>query len=193
MELIVLIVLAYFLIKEYKQYKKNKYKKYIIRDTNPPTQSNTKPQIKQEIKEEKKTNYDLYYKPKRYIISLTELKFYKELLEIAKRNNLILLTQVSLYNIIETKQTTYKQTAFNKIRSKSIDFVLADIQTCRARVCIELDDYTHNNLNRIDRDNFLNNLFSDLGIKLMRIPVSKQYDIQKIETEIKNTILACKY
>jgi len=187
-EFIVFIVIIYitgFIIKKYNENNKNKYKQYIIRDNDKSNPHTTQ--------EEKKTNYNLYYKPKRYIISLTELKFYKELLEIAKRNNLILLTQVSLYNIIETKQTNYKQTAFNKIRSKSIDFVLADIETCRARVCIELDDYTHKNLDRIDRDNFLNNLFSDLGIKLMRIPVSKQYDIEKIETEIKNTILACKY
>ena len=46
-------------------------------------------------------NYNIYYKPKRYVITLNELKFYDILLEISKELDLMLFTQVSLYNIIE--------------------------------------------------------------------------------------------
>ena len=58
---------------------------------------------------EQLTNYKSYYTPKRYVITLNELKFYNILLEIAKELDLILFAQVSLYNILETqKNLPYK-------------------------------------------------------------------------------------
>ena len=45
-------------------------------------------------------SYKKYYKPKIYITTLNEMKFYKVLLEIAKELDYTLFSQVSLYNII---------------------------------------------------------------------------------------------
>ena len=45
-------------------------------------------------------SYKKYYKPKIYITTLNEMKFYTVLLEIAKELDYILFSQVSLYNII---------------------------------------------------------------------------------------------
>lgn len=112
--------------------------------------------------------------------------------QIAKELNLVVFSQVSLYNIIEPKNTAQKNIAFNRIRSKSIDFVLTDSKNCEILLCIELDDYTHRYYKqRIERDKFIHDLFSDLGIKLIRINVSNYYDAQilknKIQTAIANT------
>ena len=82
----------------------------------------------------KKMDYNNYYMAKRYIITLNELIFYKVLLEIAKELNLILLCQVSLYSIIQTKNKN--DAYFNKIRSKSIDFVLVRQADCKIKLCI---------------------------------------------------------
>ena len=139
--------------------------------------------IYNEIKE---INYNKIYKPKRYVITLTELNFYNILLEIAKELDLILFSQVSLYNIIETKFNN--QSAFNKIKSKTIDFVLVGKNNCRIKLCIELDDYTHNRYDRIERDKFINKLFTDLEIDLIRFKASNYYNKEALKKRIQESI-----
>ena len=126
------------------------------------------------------------YKPKRYLISLNELNFFKELKKLIDVMDLNLLTQVSLYSLIETKYKKYNYEEFNKIKSKSIDFVIADKKSCRARLCIELDDTTHENKERKNRDIFINELFESMNIPLLRITVKENYenDIEIIKQKI---------
>lgn len=151
-------------------------------NTNPPNNYISKTHITENI------DYNLYYKPKRYITTLTELKFYNVLLEIAKELDLVLFSQVSLYNIIQVKETNYKNTAFNKIRSKCIDFVLVDKTNCRIKLCIELDDYTHNRNSRKERDKFLDNLFKSLEIDFIRFKVFNYYNKELLKQTIKESI-----
>ncbi len=82
--------------------------------------------------------------------------------------------------MINTKNTIYKQPAFNKIKSKSIDFVIAT-HNLKPILCIELDDYTHNYKKRIERDVFINDLFNDINIKLLRIKVQRYYNLEEIK------------
>ena len=91
-------------------------------------------------------NYSQSYERKYSLLSANELKFYKLLKKIADEMNFSLFTQVSLYQIVKSKN----QTAFNRIRSKSIDFVLTD-NNSNIKVCIELDDITHKRNDRITR------------------------------------------
>lgn len=135
------------------------------------------------------------YNAKRYMLSLNELNFFKELKKLIDIMDLNLLTQVSLYSLIETKYKKYNYEEFNKIKSKSIDFVIADKKSCRARVCIELDDTTHNLNNRIKRDKFINELFESVNIKLLHIKVKDNYeeDIEKIKQIIIDVMSKSEY
>ena len=137
----------------------------------------------------KNYKYKTYYKPKRYLITINELKFYNVLMEIAKELDLVLFSQVSLYNILETrKNLDYKTKTiyFNKIASKTIDFVLVDKKDCRIKLCIELDDYTHNQRKRIERDLFINELFNELEINLLRYPTYNVYYKEKLKNKIQD-------
>lgn len=149
-------------------------------------QKNSSNKNNENINNTEHINYNTIYRPKRYVTTLTELKFYTILFEIAKELDLILFSQVSLYNIVETKYNN--QSAFNKIRSKAIDFVLVDKNTCRIKLCIELDDYTHNKTNRIERDKFVNKLFEDLEIDLIRIKASNYYNKEELKKKIEENI-----
>lgn len=144
-----------------------------------------------ENSEENKINYSNYYKPKRYVITLNELNFYTTLMEVAKELDLILFSQVSLYNIIETRENldkSTKTTYFNKIASKSIDFVLVDKKDCRIKLCIELDDPTHMKKSRIERDKFINELFESLKINLLRYPSYNVYYKDTLKKRIQENI-----
>ena len=127
-------------------------------------------------------NYNALYKPKECIITKTELKFYKILLDISKELDLILFSQVSIYSIIGTRYNDKE--SFYKISSKSIDFVLVSKDNCKVMAAIELDDYTHMLWERKERDMFINKLFRDLDILLLRFNVEPEYDKEKIKNKI---------
>lgn len=119
------------------------------------------------------------FEKKEYILTPTELKFYKILKDITDKQNLKICPQVALYEIIKA----YKYNDFNRISNKTIDFVITETNL-KIKCCIELDDYTHKQAKRIERDEFINQIFSETGIKLLRIPVSNFYDKEKIKNAI---------
>jgi hypothetical protein len=51
-------------------------------------------------------------------------------------------------------------------------------------MCIELDDYTHKQKKRIERDKFIDKLFKDINIKFIRIPVQSYYDKEILKNKI---------
>lgn len=128
------------------------------------------------ITNENTKTYNTYFYKRGKLLTNNELKFYKILKEITKNYNYNIFTQVVLYEIVRNKEIM----DFNKIKSKSIDFVITD-ENSQILVCIELDDNTHNRKKRIERDTFINELFKDLNIKLLRIPVKEYYNIQEME------------
>lgn len=138
-------------------------------------------------KEEKSENSIATYKDKYekcdYLLTKNELKFYRILKQITDKLGYTLFCQVSLYEIVKNKN--FKD--FNKIKSKSIDFVITQ-ENCKILLCIELDDNSHQKTKRIERDNFINKLFEDLGIKYLRIPVQNFYNMQELENKIKESL-----
>lgn len=119
------------------------------------------------------------FKRKEYLLTPTELKFYKILKEITDELQLNICPQVALYEIINTNN--YKD--FNKISRKSIDFVITE-PNLKILCCMELDDYTHNRQKRIKRDIFLDTLFKSIGIKLYHVQVRNNYNKDKIKNAI---------
>ena len=123
------------------------------------------------------------FSKKDYLLTQNELKLYKLLKPITDDLGLNLFCQVSMYELVYC--TDYKD--FNKIRSKSIDFVITE-KNCKIKCCIELDDSTHNTYKRIERDNLVNKIFEVTNTKFLRIPVQNYYNVQELEQKIKNVI-----
>ena len=174
--LIIIILLVILILNK----KENEDAKNIIKEDDVKVCNNTMPT----------TKYSQFYKPNIYVTTLNEMKFYSVLLEIAKELDYIVFSQVSLYNIISLKENLDYSTHtkyFNKIASKSIDFVLVD-KKCRIKLCIELDDYTHKKKNRVERDIFINELFKELEIDLLRYPVYNVYYKETLKRKIQETI-----
>lgn len=137
---------------------------------------------KPEIESAKDIDLSSLYQKKIYLLTQNELKFYKLLKSITDKNNLNLFSQVSLYEVINAKDIK----SFNKIKSKTIDFVITDTN-CRVKLCIELDDSTHIRENRQKRDEFVDKLFNTLDIKLIRIPVQNFYNLNDLEQKVKES------
>lgn len=125
------------------------------------------------------------YEKKEYLMTTKEYKFYRLLKPICNRYNLNIFSQVSLYAIVKPKTKDYN--ALNKIKSKSIDFVITDTN-CKIKLCIELDDPTHIRADRQERDNFIKKLFEQTNINFIQIPVQSYYNMQQIEEKIKESL-----
>lgn len=202
MELLLVIVIGLYIYKKIKHKKMLKEKQQKIhlenikrfREENKKEDKKITKEIKNNIEKFIKTKetkeIKQHYKKKLYLTTKTELEMYKILLEICTKYNLILFTQVVLYEIVQVNEKPFTREHakyFNKICSKSIDFVIADKETTRIRLCIELDDPTHKKKKRIQRDEFIDKLFEDLQIDLLRIKTCNEYNINQIESKIRST------
>lgn len=135
-----------------------------------------------ETKEEQIVNTTSFEK-KEYLLTQQELKFYKLLKQITDKLELNLFCQVAMYELINAKD--YKD--FNRIKSKSIDFVITE-KNCKIKLCIELDDETHKQVKRIERDKLINEIFKNTNTKLLRIETQNFYNIEELEQKIKESL-----
>ena len=95
--------------------------------------------------------------------------------------------KVRLADIIKTKPgltASARQTAFNQISSKHLDFVVCNPADLSIQFVVELDDSSHKKQSRQNRDVFLEEALAAAGIRLFRFPAKKSYSIK----EIRNTI-----
>ena len=68
-----------------------------------------------------------------------------------------------------------RQTIFNKISQKHLDFVLLDPQTLIPVMAVELDDSSHKSSAAKKRDDVKDKALRDAGLKLVRIPSKHAY------------------
>ena len=119
-------------------------------------------------------------------LSPAELNFYRVLYQ-AINNEAIIFSKVRVADTITPtlpNNTKEWYAAFNKISAKHFDFIIVDDRNAKIIAAIELDDKSHNNKKRIERDKFLNKVCSDAGLPLYRFRASKSYSINEIRERI---------
>lgn len=78
--------------------------------------------------------------------------------------------------------------AFRHINQKSVDFVACDKKMLRPLFAIELDDKTHNQRNRVERDKEVERILKGAGIPLIRIENRGRFDQKELARLIQNGI-----
>ena len=104
------------------------------------------------------------------ILTDREYEFYTRLRPVADQYDLTVLMKVRLADLLEPKpkdENPLWMECFNKIKSKHIDFALADRDT-NIVALIELDDSTHARADRTERDIFVNAILENTGYTLLR-------------------------
>lgn len=94
----------------------------------------------------------------------------------------IIEKQVQLSRIISTVETN-NYGDFNRIKAKSIDFVLFN-KDYSPYLCIELDDLSHMKWNRQKRDAFVDGIMKDVGLRIIHVRASYSYDLEKLKKQI---------
>jgi hypothetical protein len=128
----------------------------------------------QELPKEKVAKYSL----KESQITEAETIFL-EVLKEAVGSSYRIEPQVQLSSIVKPTDSNghyTNYTDFNKIKAKSIDFVLFDDRN-KPYLAIELDDRSHFRWDRIKRDQFVNDLMKEVGLRIIHVPFSYSYDV----------------
>jgi len=131
------------------------------------------------------TNPNERYTLKQSLLTDAEKEFLEVLQEVVGDKYRI-KTQVPLSGIVKPLDSRGHYTNyhdFNKIKAKSIDFVLCD-KELEPHLAIELDDRTHLQPDRVKRDNFLDSVMNGVGLPIIHIPVSYTYDLEELRTQI---------
>lgn len=136
-----------------------------------------------EIKNTNSNNLQKYIS-KKYIMTQTELQFFRELKKITDELDLLIFPQVNLERIIQVKDNNTSDR--NRIKSRSIDYTIVNNRNCKIIACIELDDYTHYRKKSMTTDEFKNSIFNQTGIPLIRIKVNNNYKFEELKEKLDN-------
>jgi hypothetical protein len=99
-----------------------------------------------------------------------------------------IMGKVRLADVVNVKPEMSRsewQKAFNRIQSKHLDFVVCDSSTLAIKFVIELDDKSHDQRMRQDRDAFLDNALKAAGIRVFHFTAKRTYSVQEIQNVLR--------
>jgi hypothetical protein len=125
----------------------------------------------------------LPYKLRSNLLSAAEFSFYK-VLETAVQKKVEIQCKVRLADIFYTSYGT-NVSHFNRITGKHVDFLLCDLQTMKPLMGIELDDASHSQPERKERDVFVDKVFKVAELPLLHIQAKRTYHPEELMAKIK--------
>jgi Protein of unknown function (DUF2726) len=123
------------------------------------------------------------FQPRHFLLSKNEIAFFRVLAAVVGRRYVI-SCKVRLADIITCGERDWKRGHANRIAQKHVDFVISTIESSRIVAAIELDDRSHDRLERRARDAFVNRLFLQMRIRLIRVPAQRTYDSTTVASQL---------
>ena len=118
---------------------------------------------------------------KKWLFSYHEKDAYWKLVEMCKKHDLYVMAKVRLLDLLEpVKGTVHYKSYFWKVQAKHVDFVLCDKKLV-ARCIVELDDSSHNQENRKERDAFVDEVLQSVGYEVIHL---RDIELQSLEKQI---------
>lgn len=103
----------------------------------------------------------------KYLLTRNEWYEYKKLKKLAEGEGLQICPKVRLLDIIEPRTGSNYMSLLGKIQSKHVDFVICD-QDLHIKAILELDDNSHNQKDRQERDTFVDEILTSVGYTVIR-------------------------
>lgn len=139
---------------------------FIVDKTKKPAKANT--EVKADAEPEQGTaDYSKSYQAK-YLLTRNEWYEFKKLKQLADAKGLMICPKVRLLDIIEPRKGDNYRSLMGKIQSKHIDFVICD-QDLHIKAILELDDGSHDRKDRQERDQFVDQILTSVGYKVIHV------------------------
>jgi hypothetical protein len=122
------------------------------------------------------------------LLTQGELAFYR-VLRRAFFGHLHVSFKTRLADILYCPEALWNTLHGRQIAQKHVDFVLLDPETTAILAVVELDDRSHDSLERRRRDGFLNRALEGAGIPLLRVRAASYYDVPQLRDQIGRLLL----
>lgn len=116
---------------------------------------------------------------KTYLLTKNEWAFYKAIKPIAAKYKLHIIAKVRIADLVSVKPGLNRKAyfaAFSKINCKHFDFLLCNPANMAVKAAIELDDSSHDKIDRQQRDYFVNKLCETVKLPLIRVTDSNDFE-----------------
>ena len=123
------------------------------------------------------------YRPRHFLLTKNEAAFFR-VLKTLVADRYQVSCKVRLADIATCDEADWNRGHANRISQKHIDFVLNCPEFSRIVAAIELDDSSHEAPERRSRDAFLNRLFWQIGVRLIRVPAKWDYDFDAVAGQL---------
>lgn len=139
-----------------------------FKDHKKPSTAENKAEVMPEPEQEKgSVDYSKSYQAK-YLLTRNEWYEFKKLKKIADAKGLMICPKVRLLDIIEPRKGDNYRSLMGKIQSKHVDFVICD-QDLHIKAVLELDDGSHDRKDRQERDQFVDQILTSVGYKVIHV------------------------
>jgi len=125
----------------------------------------------------------LPYYSRNFLLSQGELVFFN-VLKLATPPNVMIAPKVRLSDLIGCSAEAWKAGFGGRISQKHVDFVLVDSSSTALLLVIELDDRTHRQAKRRERDIFVDRALATAGIPILRVTAAAKYDMAQLRQTI---------
>jgi len=136
-----------------------------------------------------KVPFQFPYERKKSFLSPNEIAYYK-VLQMIFGNRYLIFAQVSVFDLCDVLDRPFNQGAVNRINRLRVDFVLCHPRTFKPMIAVELDDSTHDRLDRRRRDAFLDRVFRVVGMKLVRQRARLTYSVAEVTQTVEAALAA---
>lgn len=123
------------------------------------------------------------------LMTPTEWAFFCALAPCAQKHRLFVAPKVRLADVLTVPPSPKRsQSAFNRIRSKHIDFALCSARDGSFVVAVELDDRSHERKAVRERDQFVDAALASAGLPILRFAASSRYERTEISGKLAQII-----
>ncbi|MDX2451593.1 DUF2726 domain-containing protein [Desulfosarcina sp.] len=140
-------------------------------------------------KKRAKDPVDFPYQSREVLCTPAERSF-MGVLDKAAGNGHRIFTKVRLADIIETKgklSPSARQSSFNRISGKHLDFVICNSRNLSIVGAIELDDKSHLKKRVKERDQFLDKALDSADIPILRVKAQSTYSLKELSSALDDT------
>jgi hypothetical protein len=90
-----------------------------------------------------------------------------------------------IFGVVKGLDASERQAARNRINRKHVDFLLVRANDLAPAAGIELDDSSHEEEERQQRDALVDSVFASAGLPLLHVPVQKSYDAAELKAKLR--------
>ena len=117
------------------------------------------------------------------LMTAAENSFFQTL-KLAVAGGNCVMAKVRLADILRVTTREKRQSHFNRISAKHVDFLVCDEATMCPLVAIELHDKSHHRESRQRRDDFVRQAISQAGLPLIEIPAARTYSVEELRSAL---------